>query len=396
MKILMINSVCGIKSTGRICTDLAEELTRRGNTVKIAYGRENVPKQYQKFAVRIGNNFDVYTHALISRIFDNSGFASRKKTEIFMQWVQNYDPDLIHLHNLHGYYINLKTLFQYLRFCGKRVIWTLHDCWPFTGHCTHFDYVKCDKWKTGCYDCIQKESYPKSIWLDYSEKNYEEKKRLFAGIPNLMLVAPSQWLANLVQSSFLKEYDVRIIHNGIDMNVFRPTPSNLRQQLGIGDKRVILGVASTWSKRKGLADLMELKHRLGEEYQLVLVGIDEKEKRENHIDSDIITIQATNSQTELAQYYTMADIFVNPTYEDNYPTVNLEAIACGTPVISYDTGGSGESAARFGMTVPKGDIKALRSAIVHVDSIYDSSSTDFSRERMVAQYIGLYNEKHGR
>ena len=390
MKILMINVVCGIGSTGKICSDLAEELTRQGNVVKIAYGRGKVPDQYSRFAVRIGNDFDVYKHALMSRVFDSVGLESKSSTVKFIEWVKIFDPDVIHLHNLHGYYINLPILFQYLRECGKRILWTLHDCWPLTGHCAHFDYVKCFKWKTGCHNCEQLHSYPASYIMDCSKRNYAVKKSLFVGIPNLVLVVPSQWLSDIVGQSFFKGYIVKVIPNGIDTNIFKPISSNLREKLKIGDKKVILGVANRWSEKKGLKDLLELHRKLDNRYKMILIGVNARERKKAKIDTDIITIRQMDNKNELANYYTIADVFVIPTYEDTYPTVNLEAIACGTPVISYETGGSGESASCFGTVVPQGDIEGVKRAIM--EGKYTRKAIELSRGYMVSRYMRLYTE----
>ena len=340
MRILMINSVCGIRSTGRICTDLAEMLEKQGHEVKIAYGRESVPEKYQKYAVRIGSDFDVKLHGLKARLFDASGFGSKRATKRFVEWVKAYDPDVIHLHNLHGYYLHLGILFEYLKTCGKKIVWTLHDCWAFTGHCAHFTLAKCEKWKTGCEHCPQKDSYPKSF-SDHAKRNFEKKKSLFCGIPDLTLVTPSVWLAGLVKESFLREYSVRVIHNGIDLSVFQPTESDFRERYGLQNKKIILGVASVWDKRKGLDDFLKLSEILNDSYAIVLVGVSKEQK--DKLPGNIVGIERTNSTKELAGIYTAADVFFNPTYEDNYPTVNLEAQACGTPVITYRTGGSVES-----------------------------------------------------
>lgn len=341
MKILIINVVCGIRSTGRICTDLAEALTAQGHTVKIAYGREEVPEKYQKYAVRIGFDFDVKLHGLRSRLFDDTGFGSGKATEKFIEWVKKYDPDVIHLHNIHGYYINIGILFRYLAEAKKRVIWTLHDCWAFTGHCSYFTFVDCNKWKTGCSNCQQKTSYPASFFADRSEENWKQKKQLFTSIEDMTLVTPSHWLAELVKQSFLSEYPIKVIRNGIDTSVFKPTPSSFREKHDLQDKKIILGVASIWDKRKGLDDFIRLSDMLDNTYKIVLVGLSQKQMK--IIPDKILGITRTNSTKELAEIYTAADVFINPTYEDNYPTVNLEAQACGTPVITYDTGGSPES-----------------------------------------------------
>lgn len=337
----MINVVCGIKSTGRICTDLAMELEALGHEVKIAFGRGNVPEPYQKYAVRIGTNFEVKLHGIKARILDGVGFGSKRATETFIDWVKKYDPDVIHLHNVHGYYINVEVLFNFLKKCGKKVIWTLHDCWAFTGHCVYFDYVSCDKWKNGCSHCLQKSEYPVRIGPDMSKKNYLKKKKLFTGIPNMTLVTPSQWLADLISESFLNEYPVKIIHNGIDTEAFKPTESNVKERYNCQNKKIVLGVASVWNNRKGLDSFVELSKLLDDSYQIILVGLSKKQIKQ--LRGNIIGIECTNSVKELAELYTAAEVFVNPTLDDNYPTTNIEAIACGTPVITYNTGGSPES-----------------------------------------------------
>ena len=384
MKILMINVVCGIRSTGRICTDLADALTERGHEVKIAYGREAVPEKYQKYAVRIGSDFDVKLHGVKSRLFDQTGFGSAKATRKFIEWVKEYDPDVIHLHNIHGYYINIEILFDYLKTCGKRILWTLHDCWAFTGHCSHFTYVKCDRWKTGCNNCPQKKEYPASIILDNSKQNWIKKKELFTGIPNMTIITPSEWLAGLVKESYLKEYPVTVINNGIDTDVFQPTPSDFRQRYHLEDKTILLGVASTWNDRKGFGDFIKLSEMLDDSYKIVLVGLSDKQMK--LIPQNILGITRTNSTKELAQIYTAADVFLNLTYEDNYPTVNLEAQACGTPVITYDTGGSVES-------VPRENIVKKGYFIESVDHIVDHKKVNYdiiSKTQMVQNYLILY------
>lgn len=365
MKILMINVVCGIRSTGRICTDLAAELEKQGHEVKIAYGREKVPEQFHKYAVRVGTDLDVYMHALKSRLFDSVGFESKRVTKKFVSWIREYDPDVIHLHNLHGYYINVEILFQYLKECGKKIIWTLHDCWAFTGHCTHFDYIGCDKWKKNCTHCPQKKEYPASCLKDNSYYNFRRKKDVFQNIPNMTLVTPSNWLKTLISQSFLRKYPVNVIHNGIDTSIFKPVDysikERLRQEFGILNKTIILGVASVWNRRKGLDAFVALSKLLPENYQIVLIGVYKKQAKK--LPDNIITIARTNNTEELAAWYSTADIFVNPTLEDNYPTVNLEAIACGTPVITFDTGGSPESAVFYGRVVKKGNLKMLLESI---------------------------------
>lgn len=345
MKILIINVICGIGSTGRICTDLAQEFEKQGHEVKIAYGRGEVPKKYRKYAARIGGKRDVYVHALKARIFDTVGFESKRATKRFLQWADAYNPDLIWLHNLHGYYINIELLFWWIKaHPEKEIKWTLHDCWAFTGHCTHFLVPKCDRWKTQCYQCPEKGSYPQSLFWDNSEENYRRKKELFCNIVKLSLITPSEWLKDQVKQSFLGEYPVTVDKNKIDGEIFRFTESNLRDKLGLKDKFVILGVASIWTSRKGLQDFFKLAEQLDDRFKIVLVGVTKKQKKK--LPEGIIGIERTESGGELAMYYSMADTFVNLSYEENYPTVNLEAEACGTRVLTYDTGGCRETIKR--------------------------------------------------
>ncbi len=357
----MINSVCGIRSTGRICTDLALALEEMGHEVRIAYGREPVPDPHSRLAVRIGSERGVKLHGLKARAFDASGFGSRFATARFLNWVREYDPDVIHLHNVHGYYLHVGLLFDYLRTCGKSILWTLHDCWAFTGHAAYCEQANCEKWKIGCSHCPKDWDYPKSL-SDHARRNYARKKALFTGIPNLELVTPSQWLADLCAESFLKEYPVTVIHNGINTDIFRPSDGTaLRASLGLTGKRVILGVAALWEKRKGLDDFVALSGMLSDRERIVLVGLSERQIQ--GLPPAILGLPRTNSAQELAALYAMADVYANPTYEDNYPTTNLEAIACGTPVVTYATGGSPESAVLYGASVPKGDLNALLDAL---------------------------------
>ena len=249
--------------------------------------------------------------------------------------------------------------------CTKKnvkVFYTFHDCWTFTGHCTYFDYVDCPRWKTGCHHCPQKTAYPASYGLDRSRENYRDKRALFTGVRDMTLVTPSHWLAGLVKESFLKDYPVEVVHNTIDTSVFKPTPGDFRQKHGLEEKKIVLGVAANWEKRKGLQDLLTLSETLGEPYRVVLVGLKGK------VPPSVLAIPRTDSPRELAEIYTAADVFVNPTYEDNYPTVNLEAAACGTPVITYRTGGSVESVPQDRI-VEKGDLRGLEAMIRRVCGI---------------------------
>lgn len=365
MKCLIINSVCGVGSTGRICTDIARQLEEKGYEVKIAYGRKGtVPEQFQKFAVRIGTDFECTMHAVQTRLFDTHGFGSRHATRNFLIWAENYKPDLLWLHNIHGYYINIEMLFDWIKQHPEmQVKWTLHDCWAFTGHCTHFTIAQCDQWKSQCSRCTQLRQYPACFAMSSVSKNFERKRKAFSNVKNMTLITPSKWLAELTRQSFLKEYPVEVHYNTIDASVFKPTPSKFRENHGLQDRIIVLGVANVWKDRKGLMDFYQLADLLDDRFVIVLVGL--KEKQIKNLPQRIIGVERTNSPKELAELYTVADVFVNPTYEDNYPTVNLEAQACGTKVITYNTGGCKETLyTSNAKLIEPGNIKELYKAIV--------------------------------
>ncbi|HHX68153.1 MAG TPA: glycosyltransferase [Gallicola sp.] len=397
MKVLQINSVCGIGSTGRIAIDIHNILIDQGHESYIAYGR-GLPKNCDD-AIRIGTKIDNYTHVAKTRLLDKHGFGSKRATKEFVKEIKKIDPDIIHLHNIHGYYINIEILFNYLKEANKPVIWTLHDCWSFTGHCSHFDYIGCKKWKTGCFDCPQKQEYPKSVLIDNSEWNYNKKKEIFMGVDNMMLVTPSNWLSNLVGKSFLKDYRIEVINNGIELSFFKPTDNEFRKKYELDDKFIILGVASIWTQSKGINYFLELSTNLKEDEVIVLVGLSNKQLKE--IPENIIGISRTNNVEELADIYSSADIFVNPTLEDNFPTVNLEALACGTPVITFETGGSPESINnKTGMVVKERssvklyeNISNIRVSEKHsyIKECVDRAIKKYDRKLKYEEYISLYN-----
>ena len=360
MKYLFINSVAGVGSTGKIAVQQCRELMAQGHQCVLAYGRDkancdDVP------TMRIGSDLNCKIHGLATRLLDNHGFCSAAATKRFLEEVRRYDPDVIWLHNVHGYYIHVGLLFDYLRSCGKQIFWTLHDCWSFTGHCAYFDFAGCEKWKTGCHNCPQKHTYPASKGLDASRRNFDKKKALFTGIPNLTLVTPSKWLADLLQGGYLREYPVQVVYNPINTDIFKPTPGDFREKNGLVDKKILLGVASVWEERKGLRDFVKLCELLSDDWKIVLVGL--KPEESAGLPEKILALPRTNSASELAALYTTADVFANPTYEDNLPTVNLEARACGTRIVSYDTGGCSETLGPGDALVPKGDVVAMAAAI---------------------------------
>ena len=339
MKVFSLNTVCGTGSTGRIAADIARLLARRGHSCKIGYGRGTAPGDIDGY--RVGTDLDMRLHGVYTRLTDRHGFASAAATRRLIQVIEEYAPDLIHLHNIHGYYLHIPTLFDWLAAAGCPVVWTLHDCWAFTGHCSHYDLVNCNRWQTGCHDCPQKKEYPASLFRDASSRNYRDKQRYFNQVKEMTLVTPSDWLADEAGKSFLKSYPVRVIRNGIDLEAFCPRETGgVADRLSLRGKRIILGVANVWNRRKGLEDFAALARLLDETWKIVLVGLTEGQVK--NLPEGIMGLTRTESLAELAELYSLAEVFVNPTQEDNFPTTNLEALACGTPVITYPSGGSPE------------------------------------------------------
>ena len=392
MRVLQINSFGNI-GTGKIVTDIAHTLYNDGHDCVVAYGRNELLNNVK--GIRIGNSMSVYKHVVMTRITDKAGFYSKRATKELIKKIEAYHPDIIHLHNLHGYYINVELLFRYLAEKNIPVVWTLHDCWAFTGHCVHFEFVGCRKWLTHCCNCPCSKSYPSSILCDCSKKNFQKKKELFTGVSNMTLVTPSLWLNSLVENSFLSKYKVVTIHNGIDLSLFCPSPlSTWREKYQIGQRKIVLGVAATWAPWKGLEDFIKLSSALPDDYRIVVVGVSKKQQRE--LPDCMIGIERTHNAHELATIYSEAFCLVNPTYTDTFPTVNLEALACGTPVITYRTGGCPESINdSCGIVVEQGNIEELKDAILSINADQIACITQaqkFNREDCFRQYVNLYQQ----
>lgn len=397
MNIAEINTV-NYGSTGKIMLQIADESRKRDHTVRTYSKTWKHSTNTDNDHYFLGTLLSNVIHRALAPITTLERCCSYYSTLKLVNELKKLRPDIIHLHNLHGWYLNLPMLFRYIKKNHITVVWTFHDCWAFTGHCPHFTMVKCDKWKSGCHDCPQYREYPQSL-LDNSKKMYKLKKKWFMGVENLTIVTPSQWLADLVKQSFLKDYPVKVINNGIDLSIFKPTNGNFRESYGIpNDKYIILGVAFGWGKRKGLDVFIELSKRLGDKYQVVLVGTDEK--IDKVLPDNIISIHRTHDQKELAEIYTEADLFVNPTREDNFPTVNIESIACGTPVMTFKTGGSPEMLDETcGSVVECGDIDAMEAGIIRIckDKPYSEEACikraqEFDKNSKFQEYIDLYKE----
>lgn len=348
MKYVQINAYSGGWADS-IIFKKHRELVALGDESWVFWARGN--REQDEHLQRIASHPEVCLDALQTRLDGKPGFHSKAITRRLLKKLDEIDPDVVHLHLLLGYYINVEMMFEWLSVHRCKVVWTLHDCWAFTGHCIHFTYVKCDQWRTGCAcgaACPQKRTYPETFAGDGAVRwSYEQKKRLFTMLPpeRVQLITPSQWLADLAKQSFLSKYDIKVVHNTINKEIFNPTPSDFRERYGLENRFVVLGVASKWSERKGLADFVRLAKDLDSKcFAVVLVGLSEKQITQVKASAEqIVALPRTSTPQELAAAYTAADVFFNPTTEDNYPTVNLEAEACGTPVVTYDTGGCRET-----------------------------------------------------
>lgn len=360
MRIVQINTVCGSGSTGKICVAISELLTKEGidNCILYASGNSIYP-----LGRRYMSPWEVKWQALKSRVLGNFGFNSKKATQRLLNQLDDISPDIVHLHNLHGHNVHLGMLFTYLKKKNIKVFWTFHDCWAFTGYCPHYDMVGCDQWQTaGCKKCPQRKHY--SWFLDRSRYLFEKKKELFTGL-DMTIITPSHWLADQVKQSFLHKCDVKVIHNGIDLSVFYPRESDFREKYKLENKFIVLGVAFDWGPRKGLDVFIELSQRLDKRFQIVLVGTNDTVDKQ--LPGSIISIHRTQNQADLAEIYTAADVFVNPTREEVLGLTNIESLACGTPVITFKTGGSVECVDETcGCVVDKNDVKTMEEMIISI------------------------------
>lgn len=398
-KLLQINSASNVGSTGKIAEQIGLLAATKGWDCFVAHGARYVGNS-KLSTFQVSSAYEEKCHWMKSFALDAHGFGSEKGTKRLVEWMEEVKPDVVHLHNIHGYYVNIPILFNYIYKKNIPVIWTLHDCWSFTGHCVYFDRVGCNRWLKGCGQCPQLTSYPRSLFLDRSVRNLRMKRQVIGRLPKLTLVPVSEWLGDLVKQSYLGKYPVHVIHNGIDLNVFKPTESDLKKQYGIDGKFVVLGVADIFGDRKGLEEFIQLHQSYGDDIQIVLVGVSEEEKKQ--LPEGIIALRRTTNVNQLVEFYSMADVFANPTYEDNFPTTNIEALACGTPVITYRTGGSPEAVdENTGVVVEKGNYEALVTAIKQIRQKGKASYCDACRKRAVEQfnkddrfldYIKLYDE----
>lgn len=384
-----------------------------GSTGKIMEGISNTAKELKEYDVYFAipgnknnhkcNNCILICSELQRKIAEKLAYYTGYRgiwmvfsTFKLLRKIDEIRPSIIHLHNLHDTYINLPMLFRYIKKNNIRIIWTLHDCWAFTGQCPHFTIAHCEKWKSGCYKCPQFGEYPAAN-CDKTSKMWEMKKKWFTGVANLTIVTPSKWLAELVKQSYLKEYPIQVINNGIDNSIFSPRESNFREKYNIG-KYMLLGVAFDWSFKKGIDVFIELRKRLSNEYSIVVVGTNNK--IDELLPEGIISIHRTHNQLELSEIYSSADLFINPTREENYPTVNMESISCGTPVITFNTGGSSEIVGDCGLVIDVDDINAMEKAIVElcgkksfIQNICLKKAKKFNQNDRYREYCELYDKE---
>ena len=403
-KLLQINPVVRIStSTGRIMQEIGELAMQHGWDSYIAYsqGRDGI-KPCKSHLVPVGNKWSVRWHGIMTRLFDRHGLASKRATKAFIRQIQEIEPDIIHIHNIHGYFLNYKLLFEFLAAYGKPVIWTVHDCWLYTGHCYHYAYAGCSRWQHGCHHCPQQRAFPTSYLIDRSEKNFNDKKRAFTSLhaDQFQLITVSDWMRGEMSRSFLKDYPYQVIHNGIDTELFAPCdPVEIRTRYHIpADKKIYLGVASIWIDEKGLAEFKHMATQLAEDEVIVMVGVSEAIKKQ--LPDNIIAIARTENIKQLAALYSAATAFINPTWQDNYPTVNLESIACGAPVVTYRTGGSIESITPdTGRIVEQGDVEGLLRAARAIKELGKQhfsapcrayALAHFRKEDRYQEYLELY------
>lgn len=391
MRIVGINAV-SYGSTGTIMRNIADVARKKGIEYYTFSKRVNGDNPNYDFHYYISNVNSVKLSSRLSSYTGIEGIWNYTETHQLIKQLKKINPDIIHLHNLHGWYLNLPMLFKFIKNNNIQVVWTFHDCWPFTAKCPHFELANCYKWKTGCKNCPQLNLYPQQK-TDRTKLMFKLKKSWFGGVKSMTIVTPSYWLSELVKMSYMKEYDIKVINNGIDLEKFKPTNSDFRDRYDLNDFKIALGVASDWGVRKGLDVFNELADILPNNYKIVLVGVENQAE----ISRKIIKISSVNAN-KLAQIYSAADVFVNPTREDNYPTVNVEALACGTPVVTFKTGGSPEIVEYTdgGAVVDKDDVNALAKAIVDVadnnKDHFDGFLEYFDKQSKFEEYCSLYKE----
>ncbi|MBQ8201328.1 MAG: glycosyltransferase [Clostridia bacterium] len=396
MRIAAVNGVKG-SSTGQIMNDLAIYMWKQGHEMYTFTPAEEGAVKILPWSFEIGTPASHQEHIEQGIRTGLNGCFEEDGTREMLRAFEELGIELVQLFNLHNFVLNLPMLFDWIRERHIPVVWTLHCCWPYTGKCIHYSMAKCDKWKTGCGECPLMERWPYSD-VDNTAAMWQMKKQWFAGVDKMVVVSTAAWLERDVKQSFLGQYPGRLIYCGIHLNRFRPVAGNFREEYGLEGKTVLLGVADDWRRRKGLKTMITLAEKLDKSYQLVLVGTDEEV--EEMLPPEIVSIRNTRDTARLAGIYSAADMFLQTTQEETFGLVNVEALACGTPVITFDTGGSAEIPDEYcGRVIPYGDVDAMIAAI-HEQARTGAMTREaclerakrFSVERMCEEYIALYHE----
>ena len=382
-KLLIINVALNWGSTGRIAEQVGSLAKDNGWNVMIAHGaRYQNPTQFSHY--QVSSSFEEKMHWGISQFWDGQGRGSWFATKRLLKEIDAFQPDVVHMHVIHGYYINYGLIMNYFKEKNIPVVWTLHDCWAFTGHCAYFTAANCEKWKTQCGQCPIPHDFP-NTYLDRSKANYNRKKQVYGDMQNLVLAPVSQWLGDLVKESFLGKHDIQVVYNGIDVDVFKPSVSNFKEKLGIEGKYLLLGVAQGFDERKGLKDFFKLSEMLPDDYQVVLLGAMEDEIA--IAPTSVIALPKTESLQELVEAYSAADVLLSLSYEETFGLTPVEAMACGTPAIVYNNTAQPEHITpETGFVVENGDLDTL---VTRIKTLCENGKANYSeacRERAVNVY----------
>lgn len=386
-KLLQLNVTANWGSTGKITEGIGQAAIARGWKSVIAYGRYMNPSQSQ--LIKVGGKYDVYAHYAKARLFDGEGFGSKRATKELINQIEQITPNIIHLHNIHDHWLNYPILFKYLSTIDTPIVWTFHDCWAFTGGCAYFDTPFCNQWQTQCHNCKGSPNHSRA------KEQFNLRKQLIAPLVERLTIVPvSRWLENYCHESFLKDCNIQLLHNGINIDQFSPISVKAKKPLA-------LGVALPWTERKGLTSILQLRKIIPEErLDIKLVGLSKQQIKS--LPNGIVGIERTQNIEELGNLYSIAHVFINPTLSDNFPTVNLEALACGTPVVTYQTGGSPEAIdENTGIVVEKGDVETMAKAILEIinnperysiENCRRRAETHFDKDVQFNKYIDLYEK----
>ncbi len=395
MKVLQINACYGYLSTGIIVEDIEKLLIENGCESYIGY--QSKAKEMSN-GYKIGTGLDRKFHGLYSRIFGKQGYVSKNQTRKFLKWVDEIKPDIVHLHNLHSNYLNFNILISYLAENNIKTVYTFHDCWAFTGKCTHYSFVKCNKWKEACGNCPKNKHEVPSLFFDVTSKVIKDRTEHLNKISDLTIVSCSNWMKKQVELSHLTPKKVVTIYNGVNTNIFKPHENSFRKDYSLNDKFVILGFANKWCLENNMAGVKSLVEQLKDDEKIVIVGCNEEQKKYFSAYKKVIALGFIKDRLELSDIYASSNVFVNLTYEDTLPTVNMESLCCETPVITFNSCGSPELVSNEnGMVVEQGNFDAIRKSIdiIKNDGIkvdYNKVKEVFDREKCYKKYIDLYRQ----